>query len=87
MSTVKRAVSLDQRLDERAESAARSMRVSRSRFHAIALDEYMRRLETKRMMEQMNAACAEGMDEDDRKFLEAASWNMGQILQREDQAE
>jgi metal-responsive CopG/Arc/MetJ family transcriptional regulator len=57
MSIVKTAVSLPEDLYERAEALARSLKTSRSRLYALALEEYLRRHEEERLVEQINAVC------------------------------
>jgi metal-responsive CopG/Arc/MetJ family transcriptional regulator len=57
MSIVKTAVSLPEDVFERAEVLARTLRTSRSRLYALALEEYLRRHEEDLLLERINAAC------------------------------
>ena len=59
MENVKTAVSIKKSLFEQAESLARKMRVPRSRLFALALEDYIRRQENRKLLMQINAACAE----------------------------
>jgi metal-responsive CopG/Arc/MetJ family transcriptional regulator len=69
MSIVKTAVSLPEDVYERAESLARSLKTSRSRLYSLALEEYLRRHEEERLVEQINAAY-QGVDTgSDEKLL------------------
>jgi len=58
MENVKTAVSIKKSLFEQAESLARKMRVPRSRLFAIALEDYIRRQENRKLLTQINAAFA-----------------------------
>jgi metal-responsive CopG/Arc/MetJ family transcriptional regulator len=51
---VKTAISLDDRLMIAADRAAREIGVSRSRLFSLALEEYLRRREHDRIVEQLN---------------------------------
>jgi hypothetical protein len=62
MENVKTAVSIKKSLFDQAESLARKMRVPRSRLYAIALEDYIRRQENRKLLSQINAACAEEPD-------------------------
>lgn len=80
MSTVKTAVSMDKELCERTDRWARQMHRTRSGIVTDALELYLRRLETQAMIDQINEVCADGLDEEDRLFLEAASHNLARII-------
>ena len=62
MSTVKTAISLQQSLFDQAEDLARTMKVSRSRLFAMALDDYIQRQENRKLLNQINAAYSEKPD-------------------------
>lgn len=70
-NTVKTAVSLDRGLFQAGELLADDMRVSRSRLYAMALEDYVRRHENRRLLEQINSACQEGADTSERGLLDA----------------
>jgi len=80
MAVVKTAISLPQALFEEANEAARDMKVSRSRLIALALKDYLRQRENDRLLEQLNEAYADGLDEEDEAFLRFASRSMQEIL-------
>ena len=61
--TVKTAVSLDAGLFEQAETMAGEMKVSRSRLIGLALSEFIRMRRNRAMLEQLNAAYADGGDD------------------------
>lgn len=56
MAQIKTAVSLDETLYEQIETLAHDMKVSRSRLFAMALQDFLRRHETERLLEAINKA-------------------------------
>ncbi len=58
MGSVKTAISVDEDLFARANAVAREQGISRSEVFARALDEYLRRIENKKLLDQINAALA-----------------------------
>lgn len=69
MSNVKTAISLEQELFEQAEQLAREMNISRSRLFALALQEFVARQRNRWLLEQLNAAYSDGLDEDEQLLL------------------
>jgi metal-responsive CopG/Arc/MetJ family transcriptional regulator len=82
-NTIKTAVSLPKALFERAEDLASKMRVSRSKLMALALQEYVSRAENQRLLQRINEAVREAMDEDDEQFLQASAVQMARIAEAE----
>jgi predicted transcriptional regulator len=64
---VKKAISLDEDLFTRAEDIAHEMHVSRSRLIAIALEDFVRRQESKRLTEQFSAVYADDSQTEEEK--------------------
>ena len=62
MHNVKTAISMEKSLFEKAESLAHTMKVSRSRLIAIALQEYIDRQNNRQLLAQINAAYADDPD-------------------------
>lgn len=56
VETIKTAISIQKALFEKAENLARKMNVSRSRIYALALQDYLRRMENMNLLAQINAA-------------------------------
>jgi metal-responsive CopG/Arc/MetJ family transcriptional regulator len=56
MPSVKTAVSIDEKLFEEADALAEEMDVSRSRLFSMALEQFLRRQRSRRLLQQMNAA-------------------------------
>ena len=71
MSSIKTAISIEKPLFEQADELAHTMKVSRSRVFALALEEYLRRIENRKLLAQINAAYADGLDASERKLLRA----------------
>ena len=69
MATVKTAISLRETLFEQASILAREMDISRSRLFALALEEFLARYENRQLLEQINHAIPESVDEQDSDRL------------------
>jgi antitoxin MazE6 len=62
MANVKTAVSLQKSLFEQVEALAGEMKVSRSRVFALALEDFIRRHQNRRLLERINVAYADTPD-------------------------
>jgi metal-responsive CopG/Arc/MetJ family transcriptional regulator len=71
MANVKTAISLQKRLFERADALAQEMNIPRSRLFALALEEFLERHDTEELLERINAACQEGLEPSDERWLNA----------------
>ena len=69
MPVVKTAISLPKDLFERVEALANELQISRSHLFGLALEEYLRRHRNQRLLEQINAAHAEGPDPSEQALL------------------
>ena len=61
MANIKTAISLQESLFDQAEQLARDLKVSRSRLFALALEEFMRQYQDRKLFEQIrqnNNGCA-----------------------------
>jgi antitoxin MazE6 len=56
MSSVKTAISLEEALFEQAEGAARELKISRSRLFALAVEEFLKKHESRKLLEAINAS-------------------------------
>jgi metal-responsive CopG/Arc/MetJ family transcriptional regulator len=56
MANVKTAVSLQKSLFEQVDALASEMKISRSRLFALALEDFIRRSQNQKLLEQINAA-------------------------------
>jgi metal-responsive CopG/Arc/MetJ family transcriptional regulator len=66
---MKTAISLEDKLLQEADEAARQMGLSRSRLFAVALSEFLQRKKKERMLLQLNNAYAEGMTPAEERLL------------------
>jgi metal-responsive CopG/Arc/MetJ family transcriptional regulator len=69
MTSIKTAVSLQKSLLDRAERMARSLKVSRSHLVALALEDYLERQHSRKILEQINAAHANEPDPEERRLM------------------
>ena len=67
MATVKTALSIDEALFERAEALAQELDVPRSRVFAMALEQFLRKHEGKKLLEQINSVYAEALSVDKKE--------------------
>lgn len=70
MKIIKTAISLHKPLFDEAESLAKELKIPRSRLFVLALEEYIRRHQNRRLLEQFNAAYADEPDADERERLQ-----------------
>ena len=64
--TVKIAISLSSSLVEKVESLARELDISKNQLFAVAIQEFIERHETRRMMAAINEAYDDFPDEEER---------------------
>ena len=69
MATVRTAVAVPQDVHEQADVAAKQMAVSRSAFYTLALRQLLERMETQRMIGQINEAYGDGLTEEEERVL------------------
>lgn len=69
MANVKTAISIQQSLFEQVEALAREMHISRSRLFALAVEDFMHRHESQRLLERINAAYADTPAPDEQALL------------------
>lgn len=82
MSHVKTAVSIDEALFREAELWAGKLGVSRSQLFAKAVEEYIHQRENEELLERLNEAHADGLDEDEKEFLERMRVYQGRLIDR-----
>lgn len=83
MANVKTAVSIEERLFERAEALAREMRISRSRLFVLALEDYIRRRENQRLLKEINEAYGEAPDEAEQSLRRRMRRTQRQMVEGE----
>lgn len=62
---VKTAISIDKTLFQEVNTAAQAMNISRSQFFAKAVEEFLRKLENQRILEQLNQAYSDEVSQQD----------------------
>lgn len=82
-AVVKTGVSLPKALFDRAEELAQKMNVTRSKLFSLALEDYVRRQRNRELFAQINEACADGLDEEERTLLRHASHAHRQVVEGE----
>ncbi len=81
MAHVKTAVSIEESLFREAEAWAGKLGISRSQLFARAVAEYVRRRENEELLERLNEVHADGLDEDEKEFLERTMVYHGRLLE------
>lgn len=69
MESIKTAISIDKSLFAQADALARRMKISRSRLFVIALEDYMRQQENRKLLEEVNAVYADGPSDEEKELL------------------
>jgi metal-responsive CopG/Arc/MetJ family transcriptional regulator len=69
VKTIKTAISLEKPLYEKAEIAATEMKISRSKFFSVAIEEYLRQREARELLRSLNEAYADGLTDEDKELL------------------
>lgn len=80
MAHVKTAVSLEETLFKEAESWAGKLGISRSQLFARAVAEYVRRRENEELLDRLNEAHADGLNEEEQEHLERMWAYQGRLL-------
>jgi metal-responsive CopG/Arc/MetJ family transcriptional regulator len=70
MANVKTDISLSKSLLEEVEAVAREMKISRSRLFVMAIKDFIRKYQTRRLVEQINQAYQDGPDEEEQEWLQ-----------------
>lgn len=86
-SVVKTGISLPRALFDRAEELAQKMNVTRSRLFSIALEDYLQRQRNRELLAQINAGYADGLTEEEKTYLQAASVQFSRIAERDTEGE
>ena len=72
MAIVKTTISIDEAIFRQAEEVASLLKVSRSRAFALAMEDFARRQENRRLLEKINASYDDTPDPEEDKRLRAA---------------
>ena len=69
MAQIKTAISLDEVLFQEAEAVAQELHLSRSGLYARALQEFIERRKSQKLLDALNAAYADPLDAEDQALL------------------
>jgi metal-responsive CopG/Arc/MetJ family transcriptional regulator len=83
MTTIKTAVSIEESLFRRVEEVAGEMQVPRSRIFSMALESYIQRYETQKLIEILNEVYANGLTEEEKEDMEAMKYLQAELLEDE----
>lgn len=82
MSHVKTAISLHKSLFDRVDALAHTLNISRSRLFVLAVEEFLRRHENKKMLEDLNAAYADFPDSEEQDLQQAMRTKQRQLVEQ-----
>jgi hypothetical protein len=84
MTTIKTAVSIEEGLFHQADELAQELQLSRSRLISLALERLLRDYETKKLVQKLNEAYADGPTEEDQLWLEHMGRLYAETLEEEE---
>lgn len=82
-ASVKTAISMQQHLFDEVNALASELNVSRSKLFVLAIEEFIKKNENKKMLSQINAAFSDSPDDLERKNTEAMKKKQKQILEND----
>lgn len=82
-ANIKTAISIQESLFEQVEQLARDLKVPRSHIFALAVEEYLRRQENLRLLDQINNVYADATDANERHRLERMKASQRRLLEGE----
>ncbi|MCH7858871.1 MAG: hypothetical protein IID14_04120 [Candidatus Marinimicrobia bacterium] len=83
MATVKTAISIPEDLFEGLEIASKELKISRSQVFALAVKDFLRERENRRMLDQLNRVYADRPDEKEQEYLERMKARYRKIIEGE----
>lgn len=83
MTTIKTAVSIEESLFQRVEELAGELQVPRSRIFSMALESYIERYDTQKLIEILNEVYADGLTEEEKGDMEAMRHLQAELLEDE----
>ncbi len=67
MPSIKTAISVEKSLLDKIDATAKNMSLSRSKFFALAAKNYLQQIETRELIEKLNEAYGDGLDDEETK--------------------
>ncbi|MFM5998709.1 MAG: hypothetical protein ACKPCI_01460 [Dolichospermum sp.] len=83
MTSIKTAISIEESLYEEATALANAMKIPRSKLFALAMAEFLRRQKHHQLVESINEAYADDLDESEQIMLTAMRYHQGQLQEKE----
>ncbi len=83
MTNIKKAIFLPDSLFAQAEIVAQELQLSRSGFFALAVEDFLRRYENRKLLEAFNAAYADGLNEEESDALDQMNKLRQQLVTEE----
>lgn len=80
MPNVKTAISLDERLFHQIEQLSEELKMSRSKVISKAVQLLLERHRNRELLERLNEVYADGLDEEDKKWLKGAKIKYAQTF-------
>lgn len=81
---VKTGISLSNDLLNRAETVANEMKISPERLFAIAVEEFLQRQQTRKLVDSINEAYQDGPDEEESEWLRLSQQSYRKVLEKEE---
>jgi metal-responsive CopG/Arc/MetJ family transcriptional regulator len=83
MPGVKTAISLEKNLFNQVNKLANDLHVSRSKLFTLAVKDYLKKQENKKLLAQLNAAYGDSPNEEEQKISKAMRSKQRKIVERE----
>ncbi len=81
MTRTKPDISLNQSLLDRLNELAVEMKISQSKLVALAVEEFLQRQQTQKLVDSINEAYKDGPDEEDREWLRLSQQAYCKVLE------
>jgi metal-responsive CopG/Arc/MetJ family transcriptional regulator len=79
MTSIKTAISIEESLYQEADTLAKEMKIPRSQLFAIAMAEFLQRQKNRQLVESVNEAYADDLDESENIMLEKMRQHQGKL--------
>lgn len=83
MSGIKTAISLEENLFNQVNELASELHVSRSKLFTLAVKDYLKKQESKRLLAQLNAAYSDSPSEEEKTISKAMRSKQRKIVEKE----
>lgn len=83
MASIKTAISIEESLYEQVNALANEMKIPRSKLFALAMEEYLRRKTDRQIVESINEAYADNLDESEQIMLEGMRHHQRKLKDKE----